>query len=129
MVLPESVRCATSTTLGRMALPGLDVAAIRHFCEQRVPPHALHQVRVEADVSSTAVTIVEARAPWREDYGPQWTRGGVARLRYVSKRKHWVLYWRDRNQRWHLYDLLEPSPDVLVLLDEIDRDPTSIFWG
>jgi hypothetical protein len=24
-----------------MALPGLDVAAIRHFCEQRVPPHAL----------------------------------------------------------------------------------------
>ncbi len=33
------------------------------------------------------------------------------------------------HQRWHLYDLLEPSPDVLVLLDEIDRDPTCIFWG
>ncbi len=112
-----------------MALPGLDVAAIRHFCEQRVPPHALHQVRIEADISPTAVTIVEVRAPWREDYGPEWTRGGVARLRYVTKYRHWVLYWRDRNQKWHLYDLLEPSPDVLVLLDEIDRDPTCIFWG
>ncbi len=112
-----------------MALPGLDVAAIRHFCEQRVPPHALHQVRIEADVSPTAVTIVEVRAPWREDYGPQWTRGGVARLRYVAKHKHWVLYWRDRNQKWHKYELLQPSPDILVLLDEIDRDPTCIFWG
>jgi hypothetical protein len=30
-------------------LPGVDVAAIRRYCEQRVPPNALHQVRVEAD--------------------------------------------------------------------------------
>jgi len=63
-----------------MALPGLDVAAVRHFCEQSVPPHALHQVRIEADISPTAVTTVEVRAPWREDYGPAWTRGGVARV-------------------------------------------------
>lgn len=75
------------------------------------------------------VTIVEVRAPGREDYGPERTRGGVARLRYVSKRKHWVLYWRDQNQKWHLYDLIHPSPDVLVLLNEVDRDPTCIFWG
>lgn len=112
-----------------MALPGLYVAAIRHFCEQRVPPHAPHQVRVEADISPTAVTIVELRAPWRSHYGPERTRGDVARLRFVAKHKHWVLYWPDRNQKWHLCDLLKPSPDVLVLLDEIERDPTCIFWG
>jgi Protein of unknown function (DUF3024). len=112
-----------------VALPGLDVAAIRHFCEQRVPPHALHQVRLETEVSPTAVTIVERRAPWREDYGPEWTSLGIARLRYVAKYKHWVLYWRDRNQRWHKYDLIPPSPDILVLLDEVDRDRTGIFWG
>jgi len=40
-----------------------------------------------------------------------------------------LLFWRDRNQKWHKYDLVEPSSDVLVLLDEIDRDPTCIFWG
>jgi hypothetical protein len=112
-----------------MTLPALDVAAIRHFCEQRVPPDALHEVRVEADVSPTAVTVVEVRAPWREDCGPEWTRDGVARLRYVAKHEHWVLYWLDRNQKWRTYDLLGPSPDVVVLLDEIDRDPTGIFWG
>jgi len=112
-----------------MAPPVLDVAAIRHFCKQRVPPHALHQVRVEADVSANTVTIVERRAPWREDYGPDWTSSAVARLRYVAKHHHWVLYRRDRNQRWHRYELIEPSPIILALLDEIDRDPSGIFWG
>jgi hypothetical protein len=112
-----------------MALPGLDVAAIRHYCEQRIPPHALHQVRVEAEVSRGAVTIVERRAPWRADYGPDWTTSGVARLRYTAKRGEWAIYWRDRNARWHIYDLVDPSADITVLLDEIDRDPTGIFWG
>jgi hypothetical protein len=112
-----------------MALPGLDVAAIRHYCEQRVPPHALHQVRVEAVVSRGAVTIVERRAPWREDFGPEWTTGAIARLRYAASTGLWTVFWRDRNARWHRYDLIEPSSDITVLLDEVDRDPTGIFWG
>jgi hypothetical protein len=110
-------------------LPGLDVAAVRHFCEQRVPPHALHQVRIEADITDRTVTVMECRAPWREDYGPEWTRRGIARFRFTAKDTHWMLYWSDRNQRWHKYDLVAPSTDVLALLDEVDRDPTCIFWG
>lgn len=110
-------------------LPGLDVAAIRHYCEQRVPPDALSEVCIEADVADRAVTVVECRAPWREDYGPEWTRRGIARLRYTAKQKTWTLYWSDRNQHWHKYDLIAPSADVLALLDELDRDPTGIFWG
>jgi Protein of unknown function (DUF3024) len=39
------------------------------------------------------------------------------------------LYWRDRNLRFNIYDLLPPSDRVDDLLDEIDRDPTCIFWG
>ncbi len=112
-----------------MPLPGLDVAAIRHYCEQRVPPHALHEVRVEADVDARSVTVVECRAPWREDYGPEWTRREIARFRYTAKYGTWSLYWSDRNARWRLYDHLEPTGDVLVALDELDRDPTCIFWG
>ena len=44
-------------------------------------------------------------------------------------RQTWTLYWRDRNLRFHRYDLLEPSPQVRDLLTEIDRDPTAIFWA
>lgn len=110
-------------------LPGLDVAAVRHYCEQHVPAHAVHQVRAELDVGRGAVTIMECRAPWRADCGPQWTRRGVARLRYTAKTGLWTLYWKDRNDRWHRYDLVEPAADVRLLVDEIDRDPTGIFWG
>jgi hypothetical protein len=31
-------------------LPGLDVAAIRHYCEQRVPPHALDRYTARSGV-------------------------------------------------------------------------------
>ena len=109
--------------------PPIDVAAIRSYCEQRVPPHALHQVRLETIVERNIVTIVERRAPWRPDYGPEWTTGPVARLRYVHKYRHRTLLWRDRNQRWHHYDLVEPTADVTALINEIERDPTGIFWG
>ena len=84
---------------------------------------------VPPDVTDRTVTILECRAPWREDYGPEWTRRGIARFRYTAKHKAWTLYWSDRNQRWHKYDLIAPSADVLALLDELDRDPTCIFWG
>jgi hypothetical protein len=35
----------------------------------------------------------------------------------------WSLYWRDRNLRFHKYDLIAPSRRVDELLAEIDRDP------
>jgi hypothetical protein len=30
--------------------------------------------------------------------------------------------------KFHEYELADPTPDIQDLLDEIDRDPTSIFW-
>ena len=75
------------------------------------------------------LTIVERRAPWRDDYGPDRTSFPIARLRYTAADKSWTLYWRDRNLRFHLYGLLAPSCRVDDLLSETDRDPTCIFWA
>ena len=111
------------------ALPELDVARVQRWCEGRVPEHARHQVRVECEVNGSYLTIVECRAPWRDDLGPGWTRLPVARLRYVKGSRTWALYWRDRNLRFHRYDRIKPSEKVSKLIDEIDRDPTHIFWG
>ena len=61
--------------------------------------------------------------------GPEWTSFPIARLRYTAADNSWTLYWRDRNLRFHIYDLLAPSNRVDDLLNEIDRDPTCIFWG
>jgi hypothetical protein len=53
----------------------------------------------------------------------------AARLRYTAADKSWTLYWRDRNLRFHRYELLDPAHQVEELLTEIDRDPICIFWG
>jgi hypothetical protein len=74
-----------------MALPELDVARVRRWCAGRVPEHALHQVRVECEVAARHLTIVERRAPWREDFGPQWTSVPIARLRYIAADTAWAL--------------------------------------
>ena len=110
-------------------LPELDIARVRRWCEQRIPSARRNQDRVEYDIGSRHLTIVECRPPWRKGISPEWTRLPIARLRYTHATKTWTLYWRDRNLRFHRYDQIEPSPSIDHLLNEIDRDPTAIFWG
>ncbi len=112
-----------------MPLPELDIARVQRWCAARVPEHARHQVRVECELAPRHLTIVERRAPWREDSGPGWTSFPIARLRYTADGKSWTLYRRDRNLRFHIYDPPTPSRRAEDLLTEIDRDPTRIFWG
>jgi hypothetical protein len=112
-----------------VALPDLDVARVRRWCAARVPEHARRQVRLECQLAPRHLTIVERRAPWREDLGPERTSSPIARLRYTTAGMSWTLYWRDRNLRFQVYDRLPPSSRVEDLLAEISRDPTGIFWG
>ena len=115
-----------------MSLPELDVARVRKFVQSRndgMPSAASDLVRYELDVEPGALTIRECRPPWRPEYGPEWTRHAIARLRYVKSRKEWTLYWRDSHEKFHLYDRARPTANVQTLLDEISEDPTSIFWG
>jgi hypothetical protein len=94
-----------------------------------VPERVRDEVRVEVDVAARHLTVVECRPPWRADMGVEWTRVPIARLRYVKTTGVWSLYWRDRNLRFHAYDLVAPTGSIEELLAELDRDPTAIFWG
>jgi len=109
--------------------PDLDIARVGRFCKTKIPEHARDQVRLETVVRGSAVTVVERRIPWREDFGPEWSTHPVAQLRWSPQWKTWRLYWRDRNTRWHVYPECEPTPDVARLLAEIDADSLRAFWG
>ncbi|WP_186382859.1 DUF3024 domain-containing protein [Amycolatopsis rhizosphaerae] len=109
-----------------MAVPETHLRQIARWCEQHVPEHARHQVRFEHTVRGSAVTILEVRAPWREDFGPDWTRRPVAQLRYDGS--HWRLYWPDRNTRWHLIDDIPAQTSPGPLLSEMDV-PGRAFFG
>jgi len=114
--------------VAQTGLPELDVARVRRWCDQRVPAHLRDQVRVECDLAPRHLTIVECRPPWHKDAGAEWTRFPIARLRYTKATGRWSLYWRDRNSKWHPFDLVEPGT-VDQMLVAIDEDAIAIFWG
>jgi hypothetical protein len=101
---------------------------VEAFCDGRVPAELRDQVRLEFSVRGNAITIVERRPPWRPDFGPDWSSVKVGQLRYEPAGA-WALYCSDRNGRWFRYLDAEPSNDIRSLLNEIDADPTGIFWG
>lgn len=102
-------------------------AVLRAYCEKRVPPHVRHQVRMSYDFRANTVTLYEDRVGFRDP--SQWTHMPMAQFRHDPKSGAWTLYCADRNDRWHKYEPCEPSRRFETLLEEVDRDPTGIFFG
>jgi len=113
----------------RTVIPEADLAAISHFCDEFTPPEHRDQMRVECSVRGKSVTVFECRPPWGPEFGPDWIRTPIAQLRFEPDAGHWHLHFSDSNDRWHVYELVDPTPEVARLLREIDDDPTCIFWG
>ena len=115
-----------------MAVGGLrelDVARVQRWCAGQVPEHVRDEVRVECDVAPRYLTICECRPPWREDFGPDWTRFPIARLHYTKWHRAMdaVLARPERE-----IPPLRPSgsqPQVEGLLDYLDPRADPIFWG
>jgi hypothetical protein len=53
----------------------------------------------------------------------------VARLRYVRSTRLCTLYHHRHTGRWDRYPLLSSTTRIDPLLDELERDPISVFWG
>lgn len=119
-------------TLVRTVVPDLDLARLKRWIDTRnseMPLDARDQIRYEIDVGDRALTVVECRPPWRADSGTEWTRFPICRFRYTKTRGEWSLYWRDRNLKFHQYDMAGPTAHIEELIEEVVEDPTGIFWG
>ena len=101
------------------------------YCEQRLPPLARHQVRLDVEIKGATLTIVERRVPFDAAGAGDvsaWTRLPVAQLRYGSDQL-WRVHWRDADERWHVDTEARPSPSLDPLLRHVDADPTAVYWG
>jgi hypothetical protein len=101
--------------------------SMSRFCDMRVPAHIRDKVRLIYRWRGSSVTLFETR-PYFQD-PKRWTECPVAQFRYNATNKRWVLYCANRNGRWFLYDEAKPATSIQTLLDEVNRDPTHIFWG
>jgi hypothetical protein len=102
-------------------------ALLDPWLERRVPIMVRDQLVVQYRVKRHDVLLFEKR-PHRQR-ADEWIESPVAKFRFNRRRGLWTLLWRDRNLEWHIYDLLDPVANLGVLVDEVDRDPTGIFWG
>ena len=114
-----------------MALPDVTRARVekrlREYCENKVPPERRDEHRVGFKVRGNSVTLFEEKPSFFVSFG--WVDIKVAQFRYDPKKKEWTLHCADRNSRWRQYHFLEPNKDFEVLLEEVEKDPTCIFWG
>jgi len=109
-------------------IPDLTIRQIERWCDKRVPARLRDEIRVECRRRGQSVTIVERRAPWSPDVGPDWTEQKIAQLR-LDDSGRWSVYWSDSAGRWRTYPDAPRADHPTPLLAEIDRNPNGVFWG
>lgn len=110
-----------------MAIPEITLRRIKRWCDSFAPKEIWDQVKYEyAVINSYIVTIVEVRPPWNDE--GKHTRFPIARLRYNQRRNERSLYWRDRNLKFHEYDIA-PTQLVDEMLDYIKNSRDPVFFG
>lgn len=102
-------------------------AHLDRYIVNLVPKHAQDKVRIGYFVKGMAITLFEQRPYWKDK--SIWTKSDITRVRYKKANSIWTLYFKDRNEKWRIYDPLPPTPDFGQILREIQADPTGIFWG
>ena len=117
-----STRTALDRALRPPVPPGFPTSTwfvLRAGAPGTFAPRAQHQVRMEYRVRAATVTLVERRVPGNAPdtpFGPEWTARPVGQLRLDQGQR--LLWWPDRNSRWHLVEDVPASVSVVLLLEE-----------
>ena len=100
---------------------------LREYCEARVPERARDKVRLEFRLGKHDVVLFEERVHYLPPH--EWYEIPIAKFRYVASHREWRLYCQFSDLRWHEYEPRFSADDFDTLLEEVDEDPTGIFWG
>jgi hypothetical protein len=113
-----------------MAIPELELAratrSLREYCN-KVPPEIRDKLTHDFRVVGSDIELFERRPHYSEP--GRSTELVVAKFRYSATRTSWTLLWSNRNERWRKYENFVDRRNFVELLQEVERDPTGIFWG
>lgn len=102
---------------------------MQNYCDKRVPKDLQERIKLFYKIRGNNITLIESRPILWSDLESIKVEMKIAQIRFENENKTFTLYCADRNDRWHLYDFIEPSTELENILQEIDSDPTGIFWG
>ena len=100
---------------------------IETYCEKRVPQEVRGQVQLAYKIRGNSIILFEKRPHYIEKQNI--IEEPIAKIKYLSESNEWQLYYQNRNLRWSEYWDLGPEKNITILIQEIDTDPTGIFWG
>ena len=100
---------------------------LNDYCERRIPIDVRDQVKLSYKIIWYKVNLIETR-PYHRDPAIQ-AENPIAQFRLDTNTRKWSLFSIDRNDRWHLYDLIKPSMDFDDMLKALDNDKTGTFCG
>ena len=98
-----------------------------NYCTTKIPEEYQNEIKLLYKIHGNSVTLIESR-PFYFDPA-NWSEQKIAQFRYGKDDRDWTLYWADRNERWHIYPKIKSSKSIDDLLNEVDNDPISVFWG
>jgi len=114
-----------------MALPPLVRQLVdikfKNYCLNKIPQEHRDKIKILYRIRGNHVTLIESRPSYFDP--TQWSELKVAQFRYNIDNQNWTLYCADRNERWHMYMEINSSDNIDDLINEVDEDPTGIFWG
>ncbi len=100
---------------------------VGEMCQRRSPVHLNDQIRTVYKVINHSVEVYEQRPRWNKP--EEWTSTRVAKFLYTRTTKKWKLYWMRKDLKWHLYKPVPESTRIEKLVEEVDEDPYSTFFG
>lgn len=113
-----------------MSIPPLELQAIevklRTFCD-RVPEHVRDRLLHIYSVKGHEIVLAEKRPAFRNP--SEWIESPVAKFKFVASRRIWQLFHQDRNAKWRQYEPHFEAKKFDELFQEVENDPTCIFWG
>jgi hypothetical protein len=93
------------------------------FCDRRVPLQVRDEVMLTYKITGNKVFLIETR-PYFDDPS-QWTEMRIAQFEFDAADMVWSLYAYNRNNKRMPYS----KGPLDQLIQEVDKDPTGIFWG
>lgn len=100
---------------------------LKSFCDEKVPPEVRDRLKITFGFWHDSALIYEERPVWNDP--SRWTKMKIARMDFNPETMGWTLYAYDRNSKPFLYDFTEIDATLDRLIQEVDEDPTGIFWG